>query len=335
VTRARDIADQQDNLGGAVPPFAAGKNFVINGGMDIWQRGTTLSFGAFDPRYLADRWLFFVGTAGNTISQETTTVPAGARYAYKYTSTAAGGTFGVYQGIETANTLPLVGKTVTLQAQVTGTTGKTVAVYLYSSTGVDTTPISVTTVVANSADVALTSGTFSTITITATIPSNVRTLKVGVISGGTFANTEHVIFGNVQLEIGSVATPFSRAGGSIGGELALCQRYYYRTYGAYTGQYNAIPLTGYGSSSTSVWCPIQHPVKMRVTPYALDYANIGFYAFRTAGNFQGGTWTLNTSSPDASCLNYATTGITANDVGVVNNAIAGTNTSYFGLTAEL
>jgi hypothetical protein len=303
MTRARDIADQQDNLGGAVAPFVAGKNFVINGGMDIWQRATTLSFGAFDPRYLADRWLFFVGTAGNTISQETTTVPAGARYAYKYTSTAAGGTFGVYQGIETANTLPLVGKTVTLQAQVTGTTGKTVAVYLYSSTGVDTSPISVTTVVANSSDVALTSGTFSTITLTATVPSNVRTLKVGVISGNTFANTEHVIFGNVQLELGSVATPFARAGGSIGGELALCQRYYFRE----TQTNDSYVAVGGAINGTTVIIPLRTPT-LRLNPQVAEFNNMAIKDGAGA-SYQGGTYAVlgGQSSQNGSLILYTHT----------------------------
>ena len=32
MSRARDVADIQYNLGGAVPPFVAGKNKIINGG---------------------------------------------------------------------------------------------------------------------------------------------------------------------------------------------------------------------------------------------------------------------------------------------------------------
>jgi hypothetical protein len=31
MTRSRDVADTQDNLGGAVAPYVAGKNKIING----------------------------------------------------------------------------------------------------------------------------------------------------------------------------------------------------------------------------------------------------------------------------------------------------------------
>jgi len=253
--------------------YEAGKNFVINGGMDIWQRGTTVSFGSFDPRFLADRWFCFVGTAGNTLSQETTTVPEGARYALKWNSTGAGGSFGVYQGIETANTIPLAGKTVTVQAQVTGTTGKTAALYLYSSTGVDTTPISVSTTVGNTGNVSLTSGTFSTLSLTVAVPSNVKTLKVGLISADSFANTEFVTFGNVQLELGNVATSFTRAGATIGGELALCQRYYWRQNSDATAVF-AIYGNGIANSTTNCGVAIANPVQMRTTPTTIDAATL-------------------------------------------------------------
>jgi hypothetical protein len=221
-----------------------------------------------------------------------------------------------------------------LQAQVTGTTGKTVAVYLYSSTGVDISPISVTTVVANSANVALTSGTFSTITVTATIPSNVRTLKVGVISGDTFANTEHVIFGNVQLELGSVATPFSRAGGTFGGEQALCQRYYYR---AIAGTFNINFGMGQCFSTTGAYAIVPFPVTMRTQPTALEQnGTAGDYRVITS-NFGATNCTSIVTFNSAS--NWQSTVVATVGSGLVAGnatAIASTNGGAFlGWSAEL
>jgi hypothetical protein len=268
--------------------YEAGKNFLINGGMDIWQRGTTVSFGAFDPKFLADRWYFFVGTAGNTVSQETTTVPTGARYALKWTSTAAGGTLGFSQVIETANTIPLAGKTVTIQAQVTGTTGKTAALQLYSSTGTDTTGTSVSTLVGNSSNVTLTSGTYTTVSFTVAVPSTVKTLKVTLTSGDTFANTEGVTFGNVQLEIGSVATSFTRAGSTIAGELALCKRY--------LPSATLSNVIGYAYATNAALWAIQFDVQARVLPTGLSLVG--------GGAFQA--YALNVGSAVTPAFDYGT-----------------------------
>ena len=69
-----------------------------------------------------------------------------------------------------------------------------------------------------------------------------------------------------QLEIGSAATPFARAGGSIGGELALCQRYY-QVVG---GGSNVFPIaSGYVLvAGQYLRYPISFPVEFRTTPTA-------------------------------------------------------------------
>jgi hypothetical protein len=71
----------------------------------------------------------------------------------------------------------------------------------------------------------------------------------------------------VQLELGSVATPFSRAGGSIGGELALCQRYYCELNSA-IGATNGYTFVGIGqcSSANEASFPWNFPVTMRAIP---------------------------------------------------------------------
>ena len=74
-----------------------------------------------------------------------------------------------------------------------------------------------------------------------------------------------------QVEAGSVATPFTTATGTIQGELAACQRYYYRnTGGLIYSQYGQGPAY----NSTTGQAQIVLPVCMRVTPTSIDYANL-------------------------------------------------------------
>jgi hypothetical protein len=310
----------------------SGQNHVINGGFDIWQRGT--SFTNPGASYTVDRWITYFPYNG-TLTQETSVVPTGFRYAAKITaSTTDTGGRDLYQLIETANTIPLAGKTVTVSAWVTSTAGKRQTIALTSSTTVDDSLYNVGTNVGGADNVTAIAGTFQQVKFTATIPSNAKTLRIGLQANDSYSSGNYIIWGGVQLEVGSQATPFSRAGGTIAGELAACQRYYYRVYNPNGGQYNAYAITGVNSSTTSAAVQINFPAKMRIKP-SFESANSGWYVYRTGGNFQGGTWSMNTSSFESAYILYTTSGLVINDAGIVNQNNAGADTAYFGFSAEL
>jgi len=228
----------------------AGKNFIINGGMDIWQRGT--SFTNPGSTYTVDRWTGY-WSANGTVTQETSNVPAGCRYALKMTATANSGGNNFYQLIETNNTIPLAGKTVTFSIYVAGTAGKTPTIGIDTSTVVDDSLFGSWSALVSSSSVT-TSTTYQRVSVTGTIPSNTKSIRVN-INSASVNNTDYILWSGAQLEIGSVPTTFSRAGGTIQGELAAC-KYYYEVCGA---------LYGYAFAAGTIQGLLAHAPK-RVTP---------------------------------------------------------------------
>lgn len=236
MTRSRDVADTQDNLGGAVAPFVSGKNFLINGSMDIAQRGTT--FTSVNSVYTLDRWYyasFGTSTTANVSQGTTDSVPGFQYYAKVAANAATLSNYNFTQTIETANTIPLRGKTVTVSFWMrTPIAFSNIFVWnLRYSTSADTRISNAGTGTAVGSDFTFTGQTaWTKYSQTVTIPSDASSL--GFVMGtynNTVATANFDITG-VQLELGAQSTPFARAGGSIGGELALCQRYYQKSYPA-------------------------------------------------------------------------------------------------------
>ena len=290
MTRARDTADTQDNLGGAVAPFVAGKNKIINGDFGVWQRGTS-GFG-LGAAFNADRWQFYRDGSGATeaITQQTFTpgtAPVSGyegQYFWRYAATVAGtgGTErSLYTKMEDVRTF--AGQTATLSFWAKADASRTIIVSLQQnfgsggSTAVTTslTSQSVTTswvrysVTVNIPSIAgKTVGTSSYLQLTMGFPINV---------------IETIDIWGVQLESGSVATPFTTASGSIGGELALCQRYYAKSYAqgtapATNGTANGLVFGAATATlaSTAYVVSVRTPVVMRTSP------TITIYSFTTS-----------------------------------------------------
>jgi hypothetical protein len=146
-------------------------------------------------------------------------------------------------------------------------------------------------------------------------------------SGATFDIT------GVQLEVGSVATPFERR--PYGAELALCQRYYYRITASDTQ--DALSVVAVAESATAGSAQGSFPVTMRIAPAALEQSGTANnYQIRTGGTDRAlsAVPTYNTITTE-SIWRIGTTvasGQTAGLAGVVYSTVAG---AYLGWSAEL
>jgi hypothetical protein len=243
-------------------------NACINGGMDIWQRGTTFTIASGTPQYTADRWTnYFNGTG--TIAQETTVKPDTSTYSLKITNTASSSDNGIFQLVEQQQMEQFRGQTVTLSVKLAGTATLAPGIRLaYSTTANDTLLNTNTSITAsNPVSPTINLSTFVTYTASFVVPTTAKTLRIG-IGTNTGANTNVLYVAEVQLELGSVATTFKKSGGSIGGELALCQRYYIRTLST---QLSSNYGLGLGNSTTQTYFQVQIP-EMRTTPTVLDYS---------------------------------------------------------------
>ena len=238
MTRSRDIADSQDNLGGPVTPFIAGKNKYINGDFGIWQRGTTFT-AIPSATYTADRWQSaHDGTGTATITRQAFTPGAAPVAGYEGAfflrhQIASAGTasyFQVSQSIEDVRTL--AGQTATFSFWAKADTARNAVWYLEQNFGAG-----------GSGGVLVTYNTFA---ITTSWARYSVTINVSSVAGKTIGTNSYLytairqgttstggqldIWG-IQLEAGVAATPFTPAGGgSQQAELALCQRYFEKSY---------------------------------------------------------------------------------------------------------
>jgi hypothetical protein len=330
MTRARDIADQQDNLGGAVAPFVAGKNLVINGGFDIWQRGTSSS----STGYLADRW--FNGGSNTTYARETTAanLPAGFRYGIKMTTTATDTPYSITP-IETMNAIAFAGKRVVLSYYAATSNSTDVTVRLDASTSVDVGPTGSFTQLSPAVGTSNqpTTTSMTRVSVVYDVPSTTLSLRIIIGSNASLVSGRTVTITGVQLELGSQATPFARAGGSIGGELALCQRYYYRITSGIA--FAMLIPNGVSTSSTLFEGFLTYPVTMRIAPNVLEFSTL-YVAQRTTTSSDQViiAGTLGSVTPNTGTLVFTVaSGLTTNASGTVrsNNS----STAYFALSSEL
>ena len=338
MSRSQLTSTVEQNTCGAVSPYVEGKNLIINGAMEIAQRGTSITGGSTNT-YGLDRWFttgYGLGTAFN-IAQGTASPPSGFRYYQSITqSTATSTNVTVSQFLETTDVLRMAGKTVTLsymyKIPTSATTAWTVAAYYSTATDGNLAPYNSRTGIISSTITNNTAWTTGT-TVTFTVPSNATSFCIEFSNYNSTVNGANFQFTGVQLEIGSIATPFSRAGGTFSGELAACQRYYYRI--TPNGVANATIGYGLAASTTNMLMNIAVPVSMRVNPTALDSSGVDI---RTGAGGSPGTFsniyieTTQCGNQQLAITAIVTSGLTTNTGYYVRTT---SSAGYVGFSAEL
>jgi hypothetical protein len=264
--------------------YAAGKNAIINGAFDVWQRGTSFTPTAGSVYYTADRFYNVVPVSTSVTRQTFSpgTAPVSGyegQYFMNTTITANAQNYEVGQRIENARTF--AGQTVTLSFWAKSSVGaqplNIKVMQNFGSGGSPSASVNATYVSGSGTPYTPTSS-WQRFTFTLTVPSvsgktfgtnNDSYLYVMLWQYTTTATNTSIDIWGVQLEAGSVATAFQTATGTIQGELAAAQRYYVR----WNGSGPLSTMTYY--TSTLGYPAINFPVEMRIAPTAIGTSSTG------------------------------------------------------------
>ena len=293
-------------------PLAGFRNFIINGNMAISQRGT--SFTSINT-YNLDRYRTFGGPITHTITQQDSIATySPSRYALR-AARNSGDTqtneLGIAQGIESQNSYALRGKTVTVSFRARcganfSSASSTLLVRVFTGTGTDQNPVSMTGQNSDISQSVTLTTSLQTFSVTGTLSASLTqaTLAFSYTATGTAGANDWFEITDVQLEKGTVGTPFELR--PIGTEFSLCQRYFQERICGHRND---------NSNSGTASFDIQDtfPVRMRTTPTATVISTSGTTNFSSPNyislDFNRGVFIGNkgVSSPSVSILQVQVT----------------------------
>jgi len=315
--------------------FNTGKNKILNGAFDIWQRGTTFSNVA---GYTADRWYITYSTPPTThsITRETFT-PGSApvagyegQYFLRRTTTTLGSNNDAYFGTAIEDVRTLAGQTVTLSfwAKASSSVSLSPAFNQIFGTGGSTNVATVLPVFSVTTSWQRYSGTV-------TIPSvSGKTIGTGSYLnpylGYTPVSGLSLDLWGFQLEAGSVATPFTTNTANPQAELAACQRYFQIMSGPGSG------VIGSKNNGTVTYFIVPLKVNMRAAPSMTSSAvgELALSALNGSTTYPATSFSTNRSSPWSASfgLTQATSDGSAGSAGIL---LIDSGSGWVAFSAEL
>ena len=241
--RTITLPDGTDTLATKTQVTTAGgrKNLIINGGMDVWQRGTSFSH-TNGKIYTADRFWLNPQSNASTYSRQTVTSPiAGmpSQYCLRLQRNSGGSSTGLTYfstDLESSNAFACRGRKLTLSFYARkgadySATNDAFALGIVSGKGTDQTLVSGYTsgaYVANQSNTLTSSWQRFTVTTSSVIADDIT--QIGLqgtrSSTGTAGANDYMEITGIQLEINDEVTDFEYR--SYGEELTLCQRYFHQ-----------------------------------------------------------------------------------------------------------
>jgi hypothetical protein len=341
------VADSSTSTGLRYTAGTVQSNPILNSAFQVWQRGTSPTWTANNTtNYQADRWLGFSVAAGRTVTRQatndTTNLP-NIQYCARVQRTAGNtATDGIqlWQIMESINSIPYAGKTVTMSFYVRAganfsATSNQLTGFLYSGTGTDQNPVfpGYTGQATAASGTATLTTTWQRFSVSGTVASTATELSLQIAYNptGTAGAADYFEVTGVQIDIGSVALPFRTYAGTIQGELSAAQRYYWRTTSDGTTA-TAIGQLAVASSTTQLLSPLKCPVTMRVKPTSVDFSNVAVLDV-SATRINVTNVVLDNPSQDIAAVLLTSSGLTAQRSYIVYNQSAATG--YIGFSAEL
>ena len=297
--RADSVQEQRDLIG------AGRKNLIINGGMDVWQRGTSHTTGSGYKS--VDRWDFNTYTGGAfTVSKETDS-ELGSYLKWNRTAIDTAhpsSSNAVQHSIENVRYV-MQGKEVTVSFWLKDTASVGSGYVKIRMYGSPWTSYAEQNWISNSSDWEYHSFTFS---MPASITADHAQLLIVMDDGSSMGG---VSITNVQLELGSVATDFEHR--SYGEELALCQRYY-EVLNKLDGNASAVCNAAFYSSA-NIYGIIKFAVEKRAVPSISLPPASSLKVYRNGGSGYGTN--RYADMPDEHGFRFSISGLSG---GVINGA---------------
>jgi len=294
-----------------IPPDFLYRQAIINGNFDVWQRGTSFP-NPSSGQYTADRFVVIYQNSGvlPNIDHARTISPLGyvpgSTSGYwvhadgEITGQGADDYYILQQRIERGTRL-LAGNKITVSFWAKSTTpGKRIGVYASQNYGTGGTPSS--TEVLSGGVITLSTGWQRYSVTINTSPISGKTFgtnnddhisvsfvyawgssfggpRFGASSAEGFGGDVHIDIAQVQVNVGDIALPFQPR--SFAEELALCQRYYEKSYNIDTPPGTATDIgciqgiTEDGTNNGAHYDTVYFKVRKRAVPTVIIYGTGG------------------------------------------------------------